>query len=78
MQKAFQNISGLFSDWKFAHGFFTQTERMNFVSLGNGHEIRVIAQVGFSIVASVEKLLPLPHHAEIFVVDDYIHNLIGK
>ena len=33
---------------------------MNFVSLGDLDEIRVIAQIGFSVVARVEKLLPLP------------------
>ena len=49
---------------------------MNLVSLGNLHEIRIITQIRLGIVALVEQLLPLPHHAQIFVVHD--HQLDGQ
>src|SRR5215467_15272149 len=45
--------------------------RIDAVRLRDLDEIRVIAQVGLSVIALIKKLLPLPYHAQILVVDDH-------
>src|SRR5579859_2114530 len=70
MQETINLISRFLRNREFAHVIFFHAETVNLVCLSDLYKIRVVAQVGFGVVALVEQLLPLPHHPEIFIVDD--------
>src|ERR1700722_8769332 len=71
MQETVDQVSRALGHWKLAHRVFIQPPRRNLVRFGDLHKIRIVAQIRLSIIALIKKLLPLPHHAQIFVVDDH-------
>ena len=70
LQETLQNICRCRCDRKFSHGVFAQMLSANLVGLRDLDKIRVVAKIGFGVVALIEELLPLSNHAQILVVHD--------
>src|SRR5579864_7199774 len=70
MQETVNLIASRLRYRKLTHHVFLHPEARNLVRLRDLDKVRIVAQVGLGVVALIEELLPLAHHAEILVVDD--------